>query len=410
MRARPPKHCLLALLLLSLACGCGPLYRSLGGDYAAARDADTLSAAARELLDRAVAPLQDEGYVDLHVHMISSEVDPKALSPWQPVQHGRLRVLLAAAGVDLDGDWAAEHLARLASLDASAPLPARRLLYALDRAYDRDGRADEAATPLYVANRSVIEAACAQPGMLLPVISIHPYRHDALQRLDHYAAMGLRFIKWLPNSMGMDPADPALDPFYARLAEHDMTLLSHTGAERAIPAAAQELGNPLRLRRALDAGVRVVALHAAGDGRQLDLDHPDRPRVQGWQLLLRLLDEPRSAEQLYLDSSALAFRTHSPEPLATLLGRPDLQDRLLHGSDYPLSAVYAAVSLRRLVRQGFLDPEQRPLLAELRDWNPLLFALLLERSLRHPELGRGFDLAVFQRGLPGMDDFRCPAT
>ena len=38
-------------------------------------------------------------------------------------------------------------------------------------------------------------------------------------------------IKWLANSMGIDPADPKCDVFYDKMIELDMFLLAHTGQE-----------------------------------------------------------------------------------------------------------------------------------------------------------------------------------
>jgi hypothetical protein len=38
--------------------------------------------------------------------------------------------------------------------------------------------------------------------MFLPCVSVHPYRKDALEELEKYAAQGVHLVKWLPNSMG----------------------------------------------------------------------------------------------------------------------------------------------------------------------------------------------------------------
>ena len=66
--------------------------------------------------------------------------------------------------------------------------------------------------------------------------------------------------------MGIDPSNDRLEPFYIRMRQLGMILLSHTGRERALEAGDQDFGNPLLLRKPLDLGVRVVALHSACDG------------------------------------------------------------------------------------------------------------------------------------------------
>ena len=61
--------------------------------------------------------------------------------------------------------------------------------------------------------------------------------------------------------------------FEQHLVEHGIALLTHAGEEQAVEAEEdQELGNPLRLRRALDAGVQVIVAHCASLGTGLDLD------------------------------------------------------------------------------------------------------------------------------------------
>jgi len=64
--------------------------------------------------------------------------------------------------------------------------------------------------------------------------------------------------------MGIDPASSRCDRFYEALVRTDTPLLTHAGEEAAVDSpAAQELGNPLRLRRALEHGVRVIVAHCA---------------------------------------------------------------------------------------------------------------------------------------------------
>src|SRR5438552_3506273 len=78
--------------------------------------------------------------------------------------------------------------------------------------------------------------------------------------------------------------------FYGTLVRTATPLLTHAGEEAAVDAAAaQELGNPLRLRRALDHGVRVIVAHCGTLGKGIDLDKGAHgPRVSNFALFTRL--------------------------------------------------------------------------------------------------------------------------
>ena len=80
-----------------------------------------------------------------------------------------------------------------------------------------------------------------------------------------------------------------------RWTKHDLPLISHAGLERAVLGReAHDYGNPLRLRRALDAGVRVVVAHCASMGEDRDLDQgANGPYVDSFALFARLMDEKR---------------------------------------------------------------------------------------------------------------------
>ena len=94
-----------------------------------------------------------------------------------------------------------------------------------------------------------------------------------MQELEKWTNAGVSYLKWLPNAMGMDPADPAIEPFYKKMREYKMILLSHAGEEQAVEAEEdQRLGNPLLLRKPLDLGVRVIVAHAASLGKCADHD------------------------------------------------------------------------------------------------------------------------------------------
>ena len=88
----------------------------------------------------------------------------------------------------------------------------------------------------------------------------------AFDPLVAFAADGAVLLKWLPSVQGIDPADPRHRPFYRRLAELRLPLLSHTGAEESFTGADNALADPERLRLPLEEGVTVIAAHCAANG------------------------------------------------------------------------------------------------------------------------------------------------
>lgn len=412
MRRRRAVRILLLLPLLLfgglalLAVAAGPaIERIVVGRPAGPPDAfeSRASSEARALVRRALDGLDAARLFDVHAHVAGSdldgsgcEIDPRMrsfLHPWRRLQY---EVYLCAAGVEHLDRGAEEFAARLRAVSRG-----RVGVLALDHVYREDGTVDRDATPAYVPNDWVLHLASEHPESFVPVVSVHPYRADALLELDRCAARGARIVKWIPNSMGFDPADPRCDPFYERMRSLGMTLLAHTGDENALAAGRDDLGNPQRLRRALDLGVRVVFAHCATLGESEDLDDPARKKVANFDLFLRILEEPRWRALAYGDLSATYFRNREPRTLRILLERTDLHERLVQGTDWPLPAIRVLTSTRKLEKAGLLTREACRALDEVFEYDPWLFDLVLKRTLRGPH-GEKFPDSVFlaRPGIP----------
>jgi mannonate dehydratase len=339
---------------------------------------------ARALVHRALEGLDPSKLLDVHAHVAGSdldgsgcELDPRMrsfLHPWRRLQY---ETYLRAGGVEHLDRGAQEFADRLRAVARG-----RVGVLALDHRYAEDGSVDRDGTPVYVPNDFVLRLAREHPETFVAVVSVHPYRKDALLELERCAAAGARIVKWLPNSMGIDPSDPRCDPFYARMKSLGMTLLAHTGEENALAAGRDDLGNPQLLRRALDAGVRVVFAHCATLGESADLDDPARRKVANFDLFLRILAEPLWRGLAYGDLSAVYFRNRDPRVVRTLLERTDLHDRLVQGTDWPLPAIRILTSTRRLEQEGLLTPDDVRALREVFAYDPWLFDLVLKRTLR----------------------------
>lgn len=336
---------------------------------------------------------------DCHVHLAGLgdggsgiEIGPQLSSPLHPLNYAqRLFYMNAGCAHDAPGKVDQAYVARLLNLCDVMPAGFKVMLFAFERFHDGKGEPHPEHSAFYVPNAWAAKLAGDFPACFEWVASLHPYRPDAVEHLKTAVAGGARAVKWLPAAMGMDPADARCDAFCRALAESGTPLIVHCGEEKAVKGSdTQAYGNPLRLRRALDAGVKVVVAHCASLGSDLDDDSQARP---SFDLFLKLMAEPRAKGLLHGDISAITQRNRQPAIIRTLLERGDLHERLLHGSDYPLPGVLPLTSPAALSKAGLLPAGAVNDLEILRQHNPLLFDFSLKRLLNWQ--GHSFSPAVF---------------
>lgn len=341
---------------------------------------------------------------DCHAHLAGTGdsgsgivLNERMTSPTSPLLFAQMLFYLNAGCVhdapDRVDDAYVERMRNL--VDGMRP-GFKLVLFAFEAYVGEDGRERSERTMVRVPDRYAAEIARRHPRYFEWVASIHPYRPDCVERLEHAVREGARAVKWLPPAMGIDPASPRCDAFYVALARLDIPLISHAGHEAAVGVGdLQALGNPLRLRRALDHGVRVVVAHCASLGADHDLDRgASGPILPSFALFKRLMDEARYEGRLFGDISAMTQRNRVGEPLRTVIERAEWHARLLNGSDYPLPGVMPLFSLDGLAAEGFITPAAVGVLKRVREHNPLLFDLALKRTLTSG--GRRLAPGVFQ--------------
>jgi len=341
---------------------------------------------------------------DAHAHLVGTGdagsgvvVNPEMESLLSPAQYARrLFFLNAGCAHEAPGSVDRAYVERMHNLVDGLRPGAKLLLLAFDRAHDERGEARWERTGFYVPDAYARDTARASPRYFEWAASVHPYRADCVAALERAKREGARAVKWLPAAMGMDPASPQCDRFYAALSRLKLPLITHAGLERAVLGTdEQNFGNPLKLRRALDAGVRVVVAHCASMGQDRDLDQGAHgPFVDSFELFARLMDEPRYAPLLYGDIAALTQVNRAGATLARVLEREDWHARLLNGSDYPLPGLMPIYSVEFIVSLGLLEPAAARVLSEIRQHNPLLFDFVLKRSLRSG--GKALGRRVFE--------------
>jgi mannonate dehydratase len=328
---------------------------------------------------------------DVHAHLLGTgdsgsgcTVNPRMHEWWHPGDVLRRQAILNAACVPPDAasvDRA--YVQRLHGFTRDFPPGARWLLFAFDHACDDSGAVRSDWTTFHVPNDYAARIAAEHPERFGWVASVHPYRPDAIPRLDAVLQQGASAIKWLPSAMNIDLRDPRCRPFYDRLARTRVPLIVHCGEEKAVPGAGRdELGNPLLVRAALESGVRVVMAHAASLGKARDLDQRSQPWRSAFELWVRLMGERESQGLLFADVSAVFQSNRSAEVGCMLLTRDDWHARLLHGSDHPLPGVMPLYAPAQLAAAGLLDASAVEPLRRIREYNPLLFDFVLKRHAR----------------------------
>jgi len=265
--------------------------------------------------------------VDMHCHIAGIGagdsgcwVSPRMLNNWRfniyLHSFGVTKKELLAKGDGLIGDRISESLAQ-------SKFVSQAVLLALDGVVDAAGNLDTNHSEVYFPNEFVA-AMCARHTNLLFGASVNPYRPDALARLEWAKAHGAVLVKWIPPIMAINPDDPKLIPFYKKMVELNLPLLSHTGEEKSFSQASESFGDPEKLRLPLSLGVKVIAAHIASSAKYGKERGPDR--------LARLM---RDYPNLFTDISALT-NVNKPGCLKEALTKPEFSGRLVYGTDFPL--------------------------------------------------------------------------
>ena len=204
------------------------------------------------------------------------------------------------------------------------------VLLGMDGYYDQTGLLNRQHTEFLISNDYVLNTAKAHPDLFLAGPSINPQREDAVDEVHRCADAGAVLVKVLPNAQHFNPADRRYKPFYRALAERKLPFLSHVGYEFSLIGKDQSVGDPDRLQVALDEGAIVIAAHACSYGL-----------IFYEKFIPTLRDFVKRYPNFYCDISALTL----PNRLRMLLylrRYPELHDRLLFGTDYPLSVFHLA--------------------------------------------------------------------
>lgn len=272
-------------------------------------------------------PVPAWSVVDMHVHAAGLGKGDSGcyLSP-EILNSYKITAYLKAYGLsreDLEKGGDRRSIEQIAKWVSESGVVRGAVVLAIDGAVS-NGELDLAHTEIYVPNEFVAKEVKRFPQLRWGA-SVNPGRKDALARLEAARKDGAVLMKWIPPVQGIDPSDPALIPFYKKLKELGMPLLSHTGQERAFTHSDDKLADPRRLKLPLSLGVTVVAAHASTTGTNDGVDN--------MELLLPMLQE---FPTLYADISSLTQINKLGFLQKLLLDRRS-KGKLVYGSDFPLS-------------------------------------------------------------------------
>jgi uncharacterized protein len=368
--------------------------------------------AKHEIIAKAFDGLDAKLIWDSHTHLLgvgdgNTEcwINPKMRSLLSPKLYLQKRFFLNAGCVGKESENAKsvdrDYASRMKQIMDEFPVGAKAMLFAFDYTYDDEGQRDKGQREIgrseigqrnleksafHVPNKYAASIAKAHPDRFLFVASIHPYgvaANEIESVVAKVAADGAVAIKWLPAAMGIDPASPKCDAMYQAVKKYNLPIITHAGEERAVEGAHQQhFGNPLRLRRPLEMGVKIVVAHCASIGLDVDLDSTlkSAPLVESFVLFERLMADKKYEANLFADISAIPQTNRSPA-LAKIVARDDWAYRLVNGSDYPLPGVMPLFSVDSMVERGWIHKSEGEVIKQIREYNPILFDFVLKRTL-----------------------------
>ena len=295
-----------------------------------------------------MTPRQSPPKIDGHVHLVGNGLTGSGcwlrMTGWHRMMGGMMAKMVGMPVSFTHATFDQIYVERLVSMIQTSSLD-HALLLAQDEVFNEDGTKRDFGS-FHVPN-DYLFSVCERHPEFFPAASIHPARRDALEELDHSLARGARALKLLPNCHNVNCSLPQYDRFWEKMAAAGLPLLAHTGGEMTVPVANKLYENPEYLRRPLEIGVKVIAAHVASRSSWFDPDYFEH-------LAAMMLEFP----QLYADTSALntPFRSAA---FRKVLEHP-LQERFLHGSDYPVPIGSWYARLR-----GLIPPDVRKKAAQI---------------------------------------------
>lgn len=267
--------------------------------------------------------------IDFHVHIAGNGCCSSGiiLSDWFKKRYTfkLLRKIHGISDEDLRTDIDVKWAEKINSYIEKSEHIDRAVLLCLDFVYNQDGTKNEEKNQMIIPNTWGAKLSRENPNRFLYGASVHPYREDALVKLEEAKISGAFLVKWLPSMMGIDPTHEKCISYYKKLYELGLPLLSHTDVEHTFHSIGKgwmQKNHVKHLETALKCGVKVIAAHA-GTPRQFKI----------------MCEMMHRYPRFWADTSGLFNPSRARSAIKVFkLAQDDkvLRERLLFGTDWPI--------------------------------------------------------------------------
>lgn len=282
--------------------------------------------------------------VDFHAHLLSSELKFDRV-------YDKLAIAMFGKKMGLDKSIALNtpyeaYKQALVSNIRNSKYVSASVIFGVDGRFNQSGEEIHRDKTVCATNEDVLRLYEENRDIFIPFFSINPMRHDALDLIDKYHALGFRGAKFLQNYWAVDTREDRYIPYFEKLAKLNIPLIVHIGSESSVLSdksceCIEMLDSPLQ------AGVKTVAAHMA---LSYSATSPikaisKKPQNFGddYHILLGMLERE---ENLYADISALLTPIRA-KVLPHLALQKQIHHKLLFGTDYPVpfSAIFTSYDL-----------------------------------------------------------------
>jgi hypothetical protein len=184
-------------------------------------------------------------------------------------------------------------------------------------------------------NDAVATFVAAQPDRVIGFMALHPHDPDCLDEFERCRTeLGLRGVKLGANYQNFDPLEPRALAIYERAQRHGLPVLFHQGTS-PVRNAPIRLAHPLLMDEVAMRypDLKVIMAH---------MGHP-------WQVETCVVI--RKHPNLYADISANFYRPFSFWEQMIKAAEWNVLDKLLLGSDFPVTTVQETIDGLRNVNQ-----------------------------------------------------------
>jgi len=101
----------------------------------------------------------------------------------------------------------------------------KAVVFGVDARVDEKGREIHRDATVCAHTEDVLALHAEAPDVIVPFMSVNPLRPDTLERVDRYAEMGCKGVKFLQNYWGVDTRQKRFEPFFDKLREKGLPLI-----------------------------------------------------------------------------------------------------------------------------------------------------------------------------------------